>query len=69
MKGDILGGSTPQAKAEECAKELRTLALLNHPNIVRYHTSWQERQPQELPGESSRQATFDLFSRIVLIFR
>lgn len=45
-----------QSEVDEVMRELRTLALLDHPNIVRYHTSWIEwtnASPSTKTGQSS----------------
>ena len=57
IQGDTLSENAAEGKAEELLSELRALARLNHPNIVRYHHSWTEMQPAELHGDSSRRVT------------
>ncbi len=48
----VEGYNDPEAKAKEMVSEIKALAQLNHRNIVRYHTSWAEKQPAKLPGDS-----------------
>jgi translation initiation factor 2-alpha kinase 3 len=61
LRTDMIGDGDLEGKAREFLSELRTLARLEHTNIVRYKTSWAETRPSELPGDP-RYVSLDLHS-------